>query len=434
VTRRARRLRTLVGALVCAQLACVAPPPPLARDTTPTPRAARAEPASAPLAPGRLRVRLARAEGVQALEIGDAAGGAQRFERQGTEVLCLTTGKLAPRHELRARRNSDGLQLDGRTYPGALWVQPDDGGGLRVESHVALEDYVAGVVPSELILWSAKESEIEAQAIAARSYALRSLAVRQASGQSAFLWDDTRDQVYLGRYTAGSSQGEQRVDARLQRGLANSRGKVLVDEASGASYDVRFHAACGGTTCSPAEAFPNESKQRHRPVPCEPCLTIGADERTWPAGDRRRRRVHWRWTANQGLLDELARRLGVGANVRTLRAARSDANGRWESIEVVGDSGGTRVSIERLRGELDPAALKSGRILHTWPGLGEPIEAGMFFEGLGRGHGAGLCQTGSHEYALRGWSARQILGHYLPGARIAQLPANSLQAVAAPTR
>lgn len=433
----ARRLRALVGALVCAHLACVAPPPPLARDTTPTPRAARdarAEPAVAPLTPGRLRVRLARLEGVRALEVRGDARGALRFEREGAGVVCITTGELAPRHALRTHQGGRDLELDGRSYPGTLWVLPDEGEGLRVENHVPLEDYVAGVVPSELILWSAKESEIEAQAIAARSYALRSLAVRQTSGENAFLWDDTRDQVYLGRYTAGTSQGERRVQARLLRGLANSRGKVLIDEASGAAYDVRFHAACGGTTCSPAEAFPNESTQRHRPVPCEPCLTIGVDERTWPTDDRRRRRVHWRWTANQGVLDELARRVGVGSRVRTLRTPRSDANGRWESVEVVGEQGAVRVSIERLRGELDPAALKSGRILHTWPRLGDPIDAGLYFEGLGRGHGAGLCQTGSHEYALRGWSARQILTHYLPGARIAQPPESSLQATAPPTR
>jgi hypothetical protein len=37
-------------------------------------------------------------------------------------------------------------------------------------------------------------------------------------------------------------------------------------------------------------------------------------------------------------------------------------------------------------------------------------------------HGAGLCQVGSHEYALRGWTAPTILGHYLPGAFLVDLP------------
>ncbi len=57
-----------------------------------------------------------------------------------------------------------------------------------------------------------------------------------------------------------------------------------------------------------------------------------------------------------------------------------------------------------------------------WPELGQRITSGLFFEGLGRGHGAGLCQEGAHEYAARSWSSQRILAHYLPGARLADLP------------
>ncbi len=378
-------------------------------------------PAPAPRAAGEVRVRLARQEGVASLEVSGAAGGPLRFERAGDAVRCVTTGEVAPRFALEALPGAPGLELGGRLHVGRVTVLTAQPGGLRAEVLLDLEDYVAGVVPSELILWSAVEAEIEAQAIAARSYALRSLEVREAQGAEAFLWDDTRDQVYLGRPSPGSSPAERRVHARLLRGLEASRGVVLRDEL-GAAYDVRFHASCGGTTCSPASAFPRESRLDHRPVPCAPCFEIGLEERTWPPDDPRRRRVHWRWTASEGRLSELARRLGVGRRVRALRGVLSDADGRWQSVEVVGDASSARVSIERLRGELDPAALKSGRLLRVWPPVGEPVEGGVFFEGLGRGHGAGLCQVGSHEYALRGWSAREILAHYLPGSRLARLP------------
>jgi stage II sporulation protein D len=368
-----------------------------------------------------VRVRLSRQEGVNALEVGGTEAGALRFEREGDLVRCTTSGERAARFELRPAPDAPGLSVSGRLHAARLVVLPGEPDGLRVEALVDLEQYVAGVVPSELILWSAVETEIEAQAIAARSYALRSLEVRAASGAEPFLWDDTRDQVYLGRPSPGESAAERRVHARLLRGLEASRGVVLLAD-DGSAYDVRFHASCGGTTCSPASAFPRESRLDHRPVPCEPCFRIGAEERTWSADDRRRRRVHWRWTADEDLLGELARRLGVGRRVRGLRGVLADADGRWQSVEVLGDAGSERVSIERLRAELDPAALKSGRLLRVWPAVGDPVEGGIFFEGLGRGHGAGLCQVGSHEYALRGWTAREILGHYLPGARLARLP------------
>ena len=407
--------------LLVLAAACIAPAPPLS--TEPSRRSpVERTPAAAPTRSADLvRVRLSRQEGAQALEVEGAAETPLRFERTAAGVRCTNTGEVAPRFDLTPRPGEAGLRLAGREHAGSLSVLPGEEGGLRVEALLPVEAYVAGVVPSELILWSAVESEIEAQAIAARSYALRSLAVREAAGQAAALWDDTRDQVYLGTPQPGSSPAQRRVHERLLRGLEASRGLVLWDEAGG-PYDVRFHASCGGRTCSPASAFPRESRLDHRPVPCEPCHEIGAAERGWPDEDPRRRRVHWRWTAGSSQLDELARRVGVGREVVALRGVLTDADGRWQSVELVGDAGSTRLSIERLRAELDPALLKSGLILRTWPATGEPVEGGLYFEGLGRGHGAGLCQVGSHEYALRGWSAREILLHYLPGARLARLP------------
>ena len=65
-------------------------------------------------------------------------------------------------------------------------------------------------------------------------------------------------------------------------------------------------------------------------------------------------------------------------------------------------------------------------MLTTWPPLGDLITGGLAFEGVGRGHGAGLCQVGSHELAQRGWSARRILSHYLSGARVERLEAEDL--------
>jgi hypothetical protein len=43
---------------------------------------------------------------------------------------------------------------------------------------------------------------------------------------------------------------------------------------------------------------------------------------------------------------------------------------------------------------------------------------GFVFRGSGFGHGLGLCQEGAHVMARRGMSARQIVAHYLPGAKL----------------
>ena len=419
--RGARRAGAALGLLLLTT--CQLPPPPLRQDQAPTGEgawsAARPAPPAA-LAPGELRVRLAAAQGCAVLEVDGLAGGARTYRREGDGVRA-STGELAPSFVLAPAPGSDGLSVAGRRYPGALHIAPDDRGGLLAENRVQLEDYIAGVVPAELILWSAEVSEIEAQAVAARTYALRSLATRHVFAERAFVWDDTRDQVYLGRFSMDDSAGARKVLARLRTGLERSRGRVLVD-SGGALYDVRFHASCGGSTISPAEAFPLESTLRHEPVACDPCREIGAAERAWARDDTRRRRVHWRWTAPAEELARLARSLALGERLTHLADPRRDAHGRWQSVELAGSRGRTRISIERLRGALGAAELKSGLVLDTWPTPGAPLTAGLYFEGLGRGHGAGLCQVGSHEYAARGQDAREILARYFPGSRLAELP------------
>ena len=80
----------------------------------------------------------------------------------------------------------------GRPYRGQIQVDVVDG-KLRAINIVPLEQYLYGVVPSEMpSTWSAQA--LEAQAVASRSYAL---ATRQ--GRRAYdVYSDTRSQMYLG--------------------------------------------------------------------------------------------------------------------------------------------------------------------------------------------------------------------------------------------
>ena len=93
-------------------------------------------------------------------------------------------------------------------------------------------------------------------------------------------------------------------------------------------------------------------------------------------------------------------------------------------VLVRGESGQTQVSFLRLRSLLGPNLLRSGRIQGTWPHPGKIIEpgGGWAVYGAGHGHGAGLCQTGTHLLAGRDWSATRILHHYFSGAVVRSLP------------
>jgi SpoIID/LytB domain protein len=49
----------------------------------------------------------------------------------------------------------------------------------------------------------------------------------------------------------------------------------------------------------------------------------------------------------------------------------------------------------------------------------------VFLEGVGQGHGIGLCQRGATGMAQEGASFREILSHYFPNTEVAALAAPS---------
>ncbi len=86
------------------------------------------------------------------------------------------------------------LQVPGLgSYRGSLQFRPDNRGGVETVDAVALDDYVRGVVALEMpSSWAAQA--LEAQAVAARSYAITTTV--GASGYD--VYSDTRSQMYGG--------------------------------------------------------------------------------------------------------------------------------------------------------------------------------------------------------------------------------------------
>jgi len=126
--------------------------------------------------------------------------------------------------------------VKGKWYRG-FFVVYNKNGSLVVINNVNIEDYIKGVVPSEMpSRWSYEAHK--AQAIAARSYALANLGKRANGGYD--LKDTPEDQAYGGA-SAEASQTNKAVD--------ETRGIVLI-------YDLKiipayYSASAGGqTSCS----------------------------------------------------------------------------------------------------------------------------------------------------------------------------------------
>ena len=125
----------------------------------------------------------------------------------------------------------------GRRYRGAIQLDAD-GGKLRAINVVGLEQYLYGVVPSEMPFSWAPEA-LKAQAVVARSYALAT----KRSG--AFdLYPDTRSQVYLGVDHEKPSTNAA-VDA--------TAGKVVL--YNGQPARTYFYSTSGGRTASAADVW-----------------------------------------------------------------------------------------------------------------------------------------------------------------------------------
>ncbi len=313
-------------------------------------------------------------KGVAALEARDA-------------VLLLDGHPVRP--PLVLRPSNGPLLLDGRALPGRLevWAEP---AGLVVVNAVDLEIYVAAVVASEMPAgWP--ESALQAQAIAARTYAVAQK-IALGPGARAHLVASVMDQVYSGAF-----------DERARRATADTRGLVLTHRA--APIQAFFSSSCGGAGESGEAAF-------GLPAGSMPYLPGGDD------GDADQGSPRLRWSVAR----PLAAVSGVLQRAGRLQAPLLD-------LEVAERTGAGRARTVRLRTSRSFVVLPASELraligYRELPSLWFEVRregSELVFEGRGSGHGAGLCQWGARGRAARGESYQQILSHYYPGATLKRM-------------
>jgi stage II sporulation protein D len=198
---------------------------------------------------GRHRIRVLLASGPHSVSFRKATKACgkrlhrhhgYRFKQSGSNVVLKDSrGRLANCGR-RATATGRGTILVGGKglYRGRLKATARDG-GLLVINAVALNGYVRGVVPNEMpSSWPL--AALEAQAVAARSYALAT------GGGGAFdVYDDTRSQVYGGK---DSESG------RTNLATKRTAGKVVRDGNQVAT--TYFFSTSGGRTESIQFGFP----------------------------------------------------------------------------------------------------------------------------------------------------------------------------------
>ena len=124
-------------------------------------------------------------------------------------------------------------------YRGALEIRTAAGSGLNAINAIAMEDYLAGVVPSESpSSWPA--AALRAQAVVARSYAMAS----NVNGKGFNQYADTRSQVYRGYLGEAPS---------TNAAIAATAGQVVTYQGTVAT--TFFFSTSGGHTENIENAF-----------------------------------------------------------------------------------------------------------------------------------------------------------------------------------
>jgi stage II sporulation protein D len=203
------------------------------------------------------------------------------------------------------------------TYRGRM-VLSRDGRAVLVVNSVGLEQYLYGVVPSEMpASWPAEA--LKAQAVVARSYALRS----RRPGALYDVFSDVRSQVYRGVLAETPA---------TNAAVEGTRARVVT--AGGAIAQTFFFSTSGGRTASNEEAFGGTPISYLRPVDA-PYDNL-SPYHTWRATFTRR---------------EAARKLKSVTNgkFRGLKVATRTASGRAATVTVRGSGGDATVSAATVR-------------------------------------------------------------------------------------
>ena len=148
------------------------------------------------------------------------------------------------------------LRVNGKAYRGSLDVFLNKTGRLTLVNQLAMEDYLFGVVPAEMNPDSYPEfAALAAQAIAARTYAIKNMGRYRSDGFD--LTNDTRTQVYGGVGT----EKPMTSDIVLQTsGITIYYG--------GKPIDAMFMSTCGGRTEDFGLVFGSNSIPYLQSVPC----------------------------------------------------------------------------------------------------------------------------------------------------------------------
>lgn len=328
----------------------------------------------------------------------------------GVEPIEVRIDPVKEQHAFAESEPLQSIAIGERRYSGYLRLVPRtdiDPGAIDIINHVALEEYLPGVLARELFNhWHLQTHA--AQAVAARSFACAEHAyfLRRRHFD---VTNTQSSQAYIGAVTHETS-----LEAVLL-----TRGQVLSeDERLVPGY---YSSCCGGVAACAIDAIgPN-------PINDTPalygrpgrCVCDDAPVYEWTiernAHELLRRLVAFgRFTGNSELPKLVA--------VKSIEPSELNIHGR-PTHYVIADIRNHSVmlpaeTLRRAANHVGQGLRRPARPLRSSNFTAQVRGSAVTFHGRGYGHGVGMCQYGAEALAKAGKQYREILEFYYPGAAV----------------
>ncbi len=333
------------------------------------------------------RVRILLREGFKSLAIRNSSlaeevevrvrsGKVEFFKVSGKRQQLLQSGsgsRLDP-------AKGHFLLLDRTPYRGAIevFINP-----LRVPvavNELPLEDYLRSVIPKELNPRRFPAQSVQAQAIAARTYAWSFL--HRYASRGFDLYSDHRSQIY---------QGVQSENELADEAVRKTMGVVALYK--GQLIEALYSSTCGGRT-EGAEFLNGHSVPYLRGG--DSCPDDNSPYHSWK---------------EQIPASRIETNLGIGELKKVEILSKTHA-GRASEMLFEGTKGSRKIKGYQIRSVL---GIRSNYIVKLDVSKSGGRIKEIRIQGHGWGHGIGLCQYGAAELASRGESHEKILKYYYHG-------------------
>ena len=341
-----------------------------------------------------------------------------------------------------------------------------NGNSVCAVNELPVERYLESVISSEMSATSSLEL-LKAHAVISRSWLLVQMQNRRKGETTAHVaaseiqgngelirWYDREDHTLFDVCADDHCQRYQGItketSAQVAEAIRQTAGQVLTDEDE--ICDARFSKCCGGETEEFQYCWENLRKPylvalRDAPQQEALDLTVEVNADHWirsspesfcntrdakvlsqvlnnydqETSDFYRWRVEYTQQQVQQLLTE---KLGIdfGAVIDLIPVERG-TSGRLSKLRIVGEKLTLVIGKElEIRRALSKSHLYSSAfVVDAFDRNEQGIPKRFALIGAGWGHGVGLCQIGAAVMGERGYSYKEILLHYYPGAIIKQI-------------